>query len=97
MTKRCCEYSFVAHSAADRSTGELLACPRSRWQALLNRLDHAGWLGWPGLVWRWARGLNLLPKVARNSIASSSAGPSSVSGGGSGQPPCGADVAVTCW
>lgn len=69
MTRRCCEYSFTAHSAADRSTGELLACPRSRWQALLNRLNHAGWLDWPGLVWSWARGLYLLPKVARNSIS----------------------------
>ena len=56
MTKRCCDYSFVAHSPADRRTGELLACPRSRYQALTNRLSHADWLDWPGLVWRWARG-----------------------------------------
>lgn len=56
MTGRCCEYSFVAHSPTDPRTGELLACPRSRWQALRNRLDHADWLDWPGLLWRWARG-----------------------------------------
>ncbi len=69
MTRRCCEYSFTAHSATDRSTGELLACPRSRWQALLNRLGHAGWLDRPGLLWRWARGLYLLPEVARNPMS----------------------------
>jgi hypothetical protein len=56
MTRRCCEYSFVAHSAISQSTGELLACPRNRWQALRNRLSHAGWLDWPGLFCRWARG-----------------------------------------
>jgi hypothetical protein len=40
---RCChEYSFTAHSAADPSTGGLLACPDSRWQASRNRLDRAG-------------------------------------------------------
>jgi len=59
MTRRCCAYSFTAHSAADRSTGELLACPHSRWQALRNRLGHTNRLDWPGLVWRWARGLYL--------------------------------------
>jgi hypothetical protein len=56
MTKRCCDYSFVAHSPTDRRTGELLACPRSRYQALSNRLSHADWLDLPGLLWRWARG-----------------------------------------
>lgn len=66
MSRRCCEYSFAAHSAADRSTGELLACPRSRWQALLNRLDRAGWLrlAGPGV----ALGARTLPLALTGSV-----------------------------
>jgi hypothetical protein len=56
MTKRCCDYSFVAHSPTDRRTGEQLACPRGRCQALRNRLIRAAWLDRPVLFWRWARG-----------------------------------------
>ena len=55
MTKRV-RYSFVADSPTDPRTGELPACPRSRYQALTNRLSQADWLDWAGLVWRWARG-----------------------------------------
>jgi hypothetical protein len=27
-----------------------LRCPRNRWEALRNRLDHAGWAGWAAPV-----------------------------------------------
>ena len=33
-----------------------LRCPRNRWEALRNRLDHAGWAGWPRLCWQAATG-----------------------------------------
>lgn len=54
MPEWCCNYSLLAHGTRRRS-----GCPRGRWQALVNRLGHAGWLDRPRLIWHWARGYRL--------------------------------------
>jgi hypothetical protein len=39
-----------------RPAGFALRCPRNRWQALWNRLDHASNADWPRLCWQAATG-----------------------------------------
>ena len=52
MTKRCCGYSFVFTRRPTRAQVNHLTCPRSRYQALTNRLsqNRLARLGGPGLV-----------------------------------------------
>ena len=64
MTKRCCDYSFIAHSPTDRRTGELLACPRSRYQALL--IGLAALAGLTGRAWSGAGFADVTCDVRRN-------------------------------
>ena len=57
----CCGWSLTAHAPnADRSGRVPIAdpfrCPRNRWQALWNRLDHAGYADWPRLCCHAAAG-----------------------------------------
>lgn len=52
-----CRWSTLAHAPNASPSGRVpirdpLRCPRNRWQALWNRLDHAGYAGWPRLCWQ---------------------------------------------
>jgi hypothetical protein len=54
-----CRWSTLAHAPNASPPGRVpvtapLRCPRSRWQALLNRLDHASYADWPRLCWQAA-------------------------------------------
>jgi hypothetical protein len=60
MTYLCsCRWSLVAHAPNASPSGSVpidapLRCPRNRWQALRNRLDHASYADWPRLCWQAA-------------------------------------------
>jgi hypothetical protein len=50
-----CPWSTLAHAPSASSSGRVpvnapLRRPRNRWEALRNRLDHAGWAGWAAPV-----------------------------------------------
>ena len=68
-----CPWSTLAHAPSASSSGRVpvnapLRCPRNRWEALRNRLDHAGWADWPRLCWQAATGRPLqAPRYTRSS------------------------------
>jgi hypothetical protein len=56
-----CPYSLTAHAPNASPSGHVpfddpLRCPRNRWQALRNRLNHASYTHWPRLCWQAATG-----------------------------------------
>ena len=56
-----CPWSLVAHEPNASPSGRVpmdapLRCPRNRWQALRNRLNHARYAEWPRLCWQAATG-----------------------------------------
>jgi len=57
-----CPYSLTAHAPNASPSGwvpvngDPLRCPRNRWQALRNRLNHASYADWLRLCWQAATG-----------------------------------------